>query len=56
MNQKIFREYEISMLDEIVRDQIRNIENGSSSYGSEEDNQEWLKDWKEILNKLQNLY
>ena len=55
MEKKIFKSYEINMLIEIVNEQIDGIENHSISYGSEEDNQEWLNDWKEIRNKLNTL-
>ncbi|MCH5167369.1 MAG: hypothetical protein J1F35_05690 [Erysipelotrichales bacterium] len=55
MEKKIFENYEISMLTEIVEEQIENIENHSISYGTEEDNKDAINDWRKILNKIQNL-
>ena len=55
MENKIFKNYEISMLTELISEQIENIENHSISYGTDTDNEEAVNDWKEILNKIQNL-
>lgn len=47
-----FEQYEISLMKELINDHIKNINRGIISYGSEEDNMEYERDYQSILNKL----
>ena len=47
-----FEEYEISLIKELVYTHIEEINSGTITYGSKEDDAEYKQDYQNILNKL----